>query len=184
MGLVIVVGFLKLLMCSLMGKDYNTHNSLATPTWMAGFPPIVGFWYLALPSFLLQICSRWLGDPEIMAEKERQLENTLSHPHSFQFAGIPPSTELFSKYCWQKRSWIQTSILKILLEKFPFKKMYILFYVYFGNVEFQVLKLHPSLTPIKVALDVARGPTTELRQVSCERERILFLPFLQLYEQS
>ncbi|XP_060619086.2 DNA polymerase subunit gamma-2 [Anolis sagrei] len=29
----------------------------------------------------------------------------------------------------------------------------------------KVLKLHPSLTPIKVALDVARGPTTELRQV-------------------
>ncbi|KAH0629297.1 hypothetical protein JD844_011251 [Phrynosoma platyrhinos] len=29
----------------------------------------------------------------------------------------------------------------------------------------KVLKLHPSLTPIKVALDVARGPATELRQV-------------------
>ncbi|XP_077184547.1 DNA polymerase subunit gamma-2 [Paroedura picta] len=29
----------------------------------------------------------------------------------------------------------------------------------------KVLKLHPCLTPIKVALDVGRGPTTELRQV-------------------
>uniref|UniRef100_A0A6J0ST11 DNA polymerase subunit gamma-2 n=1 Tax=Pogona vitticeps TaxID=103695 RepID=A0A6J0ST11_9SAUR len=29
----------------------------------------------------------------------------------------------------------------------------------------KVLKLHPSLTPVKVALDVSRGPTTELRQV-------------------
>ncbi|KAJ7317986.1 hypothetical protein JRQ81_004148 [Phrynocephalus forsythii] len=32
-------------------------------------------------------------------------------------------------------------------------------------IQRKVLKLHPSLTPIKVALDVARGPTTELRQV-------------------
>ncbi|KAL8163557.1 UNVERIFIED_CONTAM: DNA polymerase subunit gamma-2, mitochondrial [Gekko kuhli] len=29
----------------------------------------------------------------------------------------------------------------------------------------KVLKLHPCLTPIKVALDMGRGPTTELRQV-------------------
>ncbi|XP_015735043.1 DNA polymerase subunit gamma-2, mitochondrial [Coturnix japonica] len=29
----------------------------------------------------------------------------------------------------------------------------------------KVLKLHPCLTPIKVALDVGKGPTTELRQV-------------------
>ncbi|XP_060108545.1 DNA polymerase subunit gamma-2, mitochondrial isoform X1 [Heteronotia binoei] len=29
----------------------------------------------------------------------------------------------------------------------------------------KVIKLHPCLTPIKVALDVGRGPTTELRQV-------------------
>nr|XP_051681091.1 DNA polymerase subunit gamma-2, mitochondrial isoform X3 [Oryctolagus cuniculus] len=29
----------------------------------------------------------------------------------------------------------------------------------------KVLKLHPCLTPIKVALDVGRGPTVELRQV-------------------
>ncbi|KAJ6656499.1 hypothetical protein lerEdw1_003788 [Lerista edwardsae] len=29
----------------------------------------------------------------------------------------------------------------------------------------KVLKLHPCLSPIKVALDVGRGPTTELRQV-------------------
>ncbi|XP_054833814.1 DNA polymerase subunit gamma-2, mitochondrial isoform X3 [Eublepharis macularius] len=32
-------------------------------------------------------------------------------------------------------------------------------------IQREVLKLHPCLTPIKVALDVGRGPTTELRQV-------------------
>ncbi|XP_040542374.1 DNA polymerase subunit gamma-2, mitochondrial isoform X2 [Gallus gallus] len=33
------------------------------------------------------------------------------------------------------------------------------------NSQRKVLKLHPCLTPIKVALDVGKGPTTELRQV-------------------
>ncbi|NXC37993.1 DPOG2 polymerase, partial [Penelope pileata] len=33
------------------------------------------------------------------------------------------------------------------------------------NAQRKVLKLHPCLTPIKVALDVGKGPTTELRQV-------------------
>ncbi|NXJ07451.1 DPOG2 polymerase, partial [Odontophorus gujanensis] len=33
------------------------------------------------------------------------------------------------------------------------------------NSQRTVLKLHPCLTPIKVALDVGKGPTTELRQV-------------------
>ncbi|XP_010328616.1 DNA polymerase subunit gamma-2 isoform X2 [Saimiri boliviensis] len=38
--------------------------------------------------------------------------------------------------------------------------------LYPGNVsKLHVLKLHPSLVPIKVALDVGRGPTLELRQV-------------------
>ncbi|POI33912.1 hypothetical protein CIB84_002335 [Bambusicola thoracicus] len=36
------------------------------------------------------------------------------------------------------------------------------------NSQRKVLKLHPCLTPIKVALDVGKGPTTELRQVCCE----------------
>lgn len=39
----------------------------------------------------------------------------------------------------------------------------------------KVLKLHPCLSPIKVALDVGRGPTTELRQV-CQG---LFNEFLE-----
>lgn len=30
---------------------------------------------------------------------------------------------------------------------------------------FQVLKLHPVLAPVKVALDIGRGATMELRQV-------------------
>ncbi|XP_066472063.1 DNA polymerase subunit gamma-2 [Tiliqua scincoides] len=33
------------------------------------------------------------------------------------------------------------------------------------SLQRKVLKLHPCLSPIKVALDVGRGPTTELRQV-------------------
>nr|XP_013808588.1 PREDICTED: DNA polymerase subunit gamma-2, mitochondrial [Apteryx mantelli mantelli] len=33
------------------------------------------------------------------------------------------------------------------------------------NSQRKVLKLHPCLAPIKVALDVGKGPTTELRQV-------------------
>ncbi|KAG2460818.1 DPOG2 polymerase, partial [Polypterus senegalus] len=36
-----------------------------------------------------------------------------------------------------------------------------------SKAKLQVLKLHPSLTPVKVALDMGRGPTNELRQV-CE----------------
>ncbi|NWI66370.1 DPOG2 polymerase, partial [Todus mexicanus] len=34
-----------------------------------------------------------------------------------------------------------------------------------NNSQRKVLKLHPCLAPIKVALDVGKGPTTELRQV-------------------
>lgn len=30
---------------------------------------------------------------------------------------------------------------------------------------FQVLKLHPALAPVKVALEIGRGATAELRQV-------------------
>lgn len=33
------------------------------------------------------------------------------------------------------------------------------------NLQRKVLKLHPCLAPIKVALDVGKGPTVELRQV-------------------
>lgn len=33
------------------------------------------------------------------------------------------------------------------------------------TVGFQVLKLHPVLAPVKVAVDTGRGPTVELRQV-------------------
>ncbi|XP_010001088.1 PREDICTED: DNA polymerase subunit gamma-2, mitochondrial [Chaetura pelagica] len=33
------------------------------------------------------------------------------------------------------------------------------------NAQRKVLKLHPCLAPLKVALDVGKGPTTELRQV-------------------
>ncbi|XDB61452.1 PREDICTED: DNA polymerase subunit gamma-2, mitochondrial isoform X2 [Capra hircus] len=41
-----------------------------------------------------------------------------------------------------------------------------LLHMYPGSVALlQVLKLHPCLAPIKVALDVGRGPTVELRQV-------------------
>ncbi|XP_065766822.1 DNA polymerase subunit gamma-2 isoform X2 [Muntiacus reevesi] len=41
-----------------------------------------------------------------------------------------------------------------------------LLHTYPGSVaQLHVLKLHPCLTPIKVALDVGRGPTVELRQV-------------------
>lgn len=39
----------------------------------------------------------------------------------------------------------------------------------------QVLKLHPTLTPVKVALDMGRGSSSELRQV-CEG---LFQEFLE-----
>ncbi|XP_029402040.1 DNA polymerase subunit gamma-2, mitochondrial isoform X2 [Mus pahari] len=41
-----------------------------------------------------------------------------------------------------------------------------LLHMYPGNMStIQVLKLHPCLAPIKVALDVGKGPTVELRQV-------------------
>lgn len=44
----------------------------------------------------------------------------------------------------------------------------------------QVLKLHPTLTPVKVALDMGRGSSSELRQVPRTNvELLLWLP-LQL----
>ncbi|XP_030064289.1 DNA polymerase subunit gamma-2 isoform X2 [Microcaecilia unicolor] len=36
------------------------------------------------------------------------------------------------------------------------------------KVKLQVLKLHPCLAPIKVVLDMGRGPTPDLRQVCCK----------------
>ncbi len=39
----------------------------------------------------------------------------------------------------------------------------------------QVLKLHPTLTPVKVALDMGRGSSSELRQVPRDKHRIVIV---------
>ncbi len=39
----------------------------------------------------------------------------------------------------------------------------------------QVLMLHPTLTPVKVALDMGRGSSSELRQVPRHKHRIVII---------